>query len=412
MQYGLVGKKLAHSFSKELHNRLFDYQYDLVELSAEEFGEFMQKRDFKGINVTIPYKQDVIPYLDFVSKQAEAIGAVNTVVNKDGKLYGYNTDFAGMRALFEKNGIEINGKKVLILGSGGTSKTADYVAKSLGAAEIYRVSRTGRDGGITYEQAYENHTDAQIIINTTPCGMYPNAGERPIDISHFENLCGVVDAIYNPLRSQLVLDASARGIPACGGLYMLIAQGVFAAEHFLDIKTEKALIDDVFSQILLEKENLVLIGMPGSGKSTVGRILAEKLNMKYVDTDDLIKKSEGYKISEIFKRVGESGFRELEASAVADAAAKAHCVIATGGGAILKEKNISALKSNGRIYFLNRPLELIAATNDRPLSSNRADLEKRFRERYDIYCRVADKIIDNSADALSAANMIKEDFCL
>ncbi len=410
MQYGCIGEKLTHSFSRDIHSRLFDYDYELCEIPKGELRAFMLKKDFKAINVTIPYKQDVIPFLDFISDTAKAIGAVNTIVNRDGKLYGYNTDFAGMTALIEKQGIEIKSKKVLILGSGGTSKTALAVAESLGAREVYRVSRTLRDGCITYAQAKSTHSDAEIIINTTPCGMYPNIIGEPINIDDYPRLEGVVDAIYNPLCSNLVVKATAKGINATGGLYMLVAQGVFAAEHFLDTRIEKSEIDRVFSEIVAEKQNIVLTGMPSSGKTTIGKMLAQELQMEFVDTDCEIVKREGAEISKIFELVGESGFRNIEAAVIAEISARGHCVISTGGGAVLRQENIVALSGNGRIYFIDRPLEALTATDDRPLSSNIDDLKKRYHERYQIYRSTAHKIIKNNTTAKSAADKIKEDF--
>lgn len=410
MQYGCIGEKLTHSFSKDIHSRLFDYDYELCEIPRDKLKEFMLKRDFKAINVTIPYKQDVIPYLDFVSDTARSIGAVNTVVNRNGKLYGYNTDFAGMTALIKRQGIELSNKKVLILGSGGTSKTAFAVAQSMGAGVIYRVSRTIRDGCISYDEASRNHNDAQIIINTTPCGMYPNIFAQPIDIDDYPCLEGVMDAIYNPLCSNLVVAAKQRGINATGGLYMLVAQGVFAAEHFLDMQIEKSEIERVFGEIEAEKKNIVLTGMPSSGKTTIGEILAKELNMQFLDCDKEIVKRQGMEISQIFKLLGESGFRDIEAQVIAELSANQNCVISTGGGAVLRHENIILLKGNGRIYFIDRPLVDLTATDDRPLSSNAQDLKKRYEERYEIYCDTADKRIENISTALVAAQKIKEDF--
>lgn len=412
MEYGLIGEKLGHSFSKEVHNRLFDYNYTLKEISREDLGAFMTAREFRAINVTIPYKQDVMQYLYYVDDNATKIGAVNTVVNRGGKLYGYNTDFRGLLALIERNSIELENKKILILGSGGTSKTAFAVAEYKNAREIIRVSRTAREGSITYEEAYKHHSDAQIIINTTPCGMYPNIGESPIDIDRFNILEGVVDAIYNPLQTALVLAAKRRGIKAAGGLYMLIAQAAFAAELFLDIKLGSSKIDEVYSAIYHSKRNIVLIGMPGSGKTTVGKLLADSLGRKFIDTDEQIKSRERCEITDIFSRVGERGFRDIESQIIKQVSLVGGAVIATGGGAVLREENVDLLRGNSKIYFINRPIEQITATPDRPLSSNREALEERYRERYPIYCAAADIKIDNLSDAYTAAEKIKEDFAL
>ena len=272
MEYGLIGEKLGHSFSREIHNLLASYTYDLKELPKNELDTFMKSRNFKGVNVTIPYKESVIPYLDEIDEAAKAIGAVNTIVNREGRLIGYNTDFYGMRELLLSRSIRIEKRFVAVLGTGGTSKTACAVAKSLGASRIVRVSRNPHsDGDISYDELEAIKTDIQIIINTTPVGMYPNENCAPLDIDGFSALEGVVDAIYNPLRTKLISDARARQIRAAGGLYMLAAQAARAAELFtgdcnMMQKTEKA-----YCSILKNKQNIVLVGMPGSGKSTLGR---------------------------------------------------------------------------------------------------------------------------------------------
>lgn len=410
MEYGCIGEKLTHSFSKEIHALLFDYDYKIQEIPKGELDDFMTRRDFKAINVTIPYKQDVMPHLDYVSDVAEEIGAVNTIVNKDGKLYGYNTDFSGMTMLIEKNGVEITGKCVLVLGSGGTSKTAVAVAKSLGAALVVRVSRSAKENCITYDDAIKNYSHAEVIINTTPCGMYPNIIGEPIDINCFNNLEAVVDTIYNPLRSNLVIKAKNKGIKAVGGLYMLVAQAAIAAEKFVDKSVSQEKIDSVYCEIVKSKQNLVLVGMPSSGKTTIGKELALRLGMQFIDVDKEIETAEGTSIPQIFATVGESGFRDIESRVIAELSLKQNVVIATGGGAVLREKNVMLLKGNGKIYFIDRPLELLITTDDRPLSSNRDDLAKRYDERYDIYCNAADKKIINNGEINAVINAIKEDF--
>lgn len=390
MEYGCIGRKLTHSFSKIIHNELCDYDYRLVELEPDELDKFMTDKDFSAINVTIPYKQDVIPYLDFVDEDAKKIGAVNTIVNRNGFLYGYNTDFAGMTALMDKNGIDPKDKKVLILGSGGTSKTAFAVASAIGASEIYRVSRSGNDGAITYEDMYQNHTDAQIIINTTPCGMYPNIGVSAVDITKFDRLCGVVDAVYNPLCSELIVSAKARGIAAAGGLYMLVAQAVFAAEHFTGRRFDTDDIDRVFNGIMKDKQNVVLIGMPASGKSTLGKEIAKRLGREFIDSDAEIVKREGVSIPDIFERGGEKEFRKIESEVIHSICLEGGKVIATGGGAVLDPRNVSLLRQNGVLIFLNRPIEQIPATDDRPLSNDREKLLKLYEVRLPIYRAAAD----------------------
>lgn len=410
MEYGLIGEVLKHSFSKEIHSRLFDYDYELCEVKKDELDGFLKRRNFKAINVTIPYKQAVIPYLYDIDSAAEKIGAVNTVVNKDGRLYGYNTDFSGLKAMLVKNRMCLENKKVLILGSGGTSKTAFAVAENMGAKEIYLVSRFEKEGFITYGDAYENHFDADGIINTTPCGMFPKTGVSAVDIKNFKNLSFVCDVIYNPLCSKLVTDAKKFGINACGGLYMLVSQAAFAAEKFTGQTVAESKITEIFSEVKSEKENIVLIGMPGCGKTTVGKILSKKTGKKFVDTDKIIEEKAGVTISKFFKTHSEEDFRDLESAVTADISKEQGLIIATGGGAVLREENVDLLKENGRLCFIDRPLDKLIATDDRPLSSNRADLEKRYRERYGIYVSRADIKVDGSINPNSVAELILKEF--
>lgn len=409
MEYGCIGEKLKHSFSKEIHALLADYEYTIKEIPRDELHSFMVERNFRAINVTIPYKQEVIPYLDFVSEKAKEIGAVNTIVNKDGKLFGFNTDFYGMTDMINNAGIDIANKKVLVLGSGGTSLTANAVAKALGAKCILTVSRKGGEGLITYDEVYKNHTDAEVIINTTPVGMYPKLDAMPIDISAFSKLMGVVDAIYNPLRTKLVSEAKKRGIKATGGLYMLVAQAAKASEKFIDSEISHDTIGEVYKKVKSQKQNIVLIGMAGCGKTTIGKTLAQEIDAKFVDTDEEIIKRENTTITEIFGSKGEQYFRNVEAKVIEEISAFSGKVIATGGGAILDPKNIENLKQNGKLYFIDRPLESLVATADRPLSSNRADLEKRYYERYDKYTAAADVKIKATDDVESNAKLILDD---
>lgn len=405
MKYGLIGEKLGHSFSKVIHEKIADYTYELKEISKEDLDSFMRSRDFQSINVTIPYKEAVIPYLDYIDPFAEKIGAVNTIVNRDGKLYGYNTDFLGMKLMIEKNGFDFEGKKVLILGSGGTSKTSKAVSESLGASQIITV---GRSSQVNYGNVVELHSDADFIINTTPCGMYPNNGTFAIDPAVFPTLEGIIDAVYNPLKTTLIQKGEEMGVKGVTGLYMLVAQAVIAYEKFTgeSLDTEK-ITDEVYSQMLKEKQNIVLIGMPGSGKTTVGRLLAESLGRDFIDTDEVITAKHGV-ISDIFRDKGESCFRDMESEAVREVAQKSGVIISTGGGAILREENVKALRQNGVIFFLNRPLDDIMPTADRPLSSDREALEKRFNERYDKYKSACDFEIISDSTAEDATNKIKE----
>ena len=407
MKYACIGEHLRHSFSKEVHNALADYEYEIFEVAKNELDAFMKKRDFLGINVTIPYKEAVIPYLYEIDEAARAIGAVNTVVNKNGKLYGYNTDFYGMSELFRYNNISPSGKKAVILGSGGTAKTARAVLTALGASEIITVSRGEKEGAVSYETLYKSHTDAAIIVNTTPVGMFPNTEACPVDLSKFTRLSGVVDAVYNPLRTALVSEAIEKGITATGGLFMLVAQAVRASELFTGNTYKNGELQSVYKKILSEKENVVLVGMPSSGKSTVGKELSKILSRELYDSDTLITERYG-NISEIFARLGEGAFREYETEVIKELSAKTGVIIATGGGAVLRRENVEALKRNGKIFFLDRALENLIPTSDRPLSSSNEALKKRFEERYPIYKEISDFRIEVSGTPLSVSEKIKE----
>ena len=397
--YGLIGEHLPHSFSKTIHEKIGDYRYDLKELRPEELDAFMRRAAFKGINVTIPYKQAVIPYLDEISEQAEAIGAVNTVVNRGGKLYGYNTDYFGMKALLGHAGIDPKGKKALILGTGGTSRTALAVLTDMGASEVHKVSRSGRDGALTYEEAGRDHADAQVLINTTPCGMYPNLDDCPVDLSAFPDLAGVIDAVYNPLRTTLVLEADKRGIPAEGGLYMLVVQAVYAAELFTDRKIGNSVTESIYTEILNSKRNIVLTGMSRAGKTTVGALLAARLGREMMDTDQMIVGREQRAITDIFAAEGEAYFRDAESEMIGVLAPQNGLVIATGGGAVLRQKNVDALKKNGVIIFLDRPANQILPTDDRPLANTAEKVAALYEKRYPVYSAACDERVVNDRTA-------------
>ena len=393
MKYGLIGKKLGHSFSAELHRRIGGYDYELVELQEKDLDVFFAKRDFSAVNVTIPYKEAVLPYLDEIDPTAASIGTVNTVVNRQGKLVGYNTDFGGMMALIRRMKLDLYGKKVLILGTGGTAKTAYAVVRQLGAAEVLFVSRSGRSHALTYSEALIRHSDADVIINTTPVGMFPDLDSCPISLSAFTHLRGVLDVIYNPLQTRLILEARQRGIPSQSGLYMLVAQAALASELFTGNSVPAETVENVYTDILREKRNLVLIGMPGSGKTTVGKIAASKLGRKIVDLDEMIQNIAGKPIREIFAQDGKAAFRELEAQAVREIAGLTGLVIATGGGCILRPENVDRLRRNGLLFLLDRAVDQLLPTGDRPLADTARKLKQLYSQRMPLYRAAADQII-------------------
>ncbi|MBE6581996.1 MAG: shikimate dehydrogenase [Ruminococcaceae bacterium] len=408
MKYGLIGEKLTHSFSPEIHKKLGDYPYELVELNKEQIGAFMTEKDFSAINVTIPYKKEVIPYLDEISDEAKKIGAVNTVVNRNGKLYGYNTDYIGMSRLIMRvtDGKKLSGK-VLILGTGGTAVTAKVVAHDLGADEIITVSRTKTDETVTYTEAIELHTDASFIINCTPVGMYPNDFESPIDLTPFTQLSGVIDAIYNPLRTPLIRQAKKLCIPAEGGLYMLVSQAVAAYGYFFDTEAPTELCDRIYNEVLLEKENIVLVGMPSCGKSSIGKALSVTLRRHFYDSDEPIAEDANMSIPEIFLRYGETHFRYLETKSIKKLSSGIwNAVIATGGGAVIREENVDMLKANGRLIFIDRSLENLTPTPDRPLSGDIDSLRRRYEDRYPIYTSVCDDVVDGNGTVAEVASSI------
>ncbi|MBO5908027.1 MAG: shikimate dehydrogenase [Clostridia bacterium] len=406
-KYGCVGKKLTHSFSREIHSRLADYKYELIELDEEEMSSFFTEKKFEAVNVTIPYKQSVMSYLDVISEKAKKIGAVNTVVNKNGTLYGYNTDYYGIKALVERAGLDLSHRKVLILGSGGTSKTAREVSKDLGASEILIVSRKNKAEFITYEEAATVHSDAQIIINTTPVGMYPDCDSSPIDLSYFGELEGVIDVVCNPLSTNLILDARSRGIKAEGGLYMLVMQAAVAVEKFLGSEICAEKIEAVYRSVLEEKENIVLVGMPGSGKSTVGKLI-NLTGYTLVDTDAEIEARCGTSIKELISTKGEKYFRDLESEVIRDVSSRQSLIISTGGGAVLREENVTRLKHSGKIFFLDAPLSRLCATSDRPLSDTEDKLKCLYDERIDIYRAVSEVVVPDMTPEAEAEFILEK----
>ncbi|MDY3006386.1 shikimate kinase [Anaerococcus porci] len=389
-RYGLLGKKLGHSFSKIIHEKIGNYTYEYFEKDEDELSDFFQKRDFKAINVTIPYKNDVIKYLDVISDKAEKIGAVNTIVNIEGKLYGYNTDYEGFLYNLKKHKIDINGKKVLILGKGATSNTVKVVLEDLGAKKIVRLSRRFKP----FFKDVSNYIDYQIIINTTPVGMFPNNEKKlsDINVDDFKNLEAFVDCIYNPFMTNLSIDSKIRGITFTTGLDMLIAQGVRAAEYFLGKKIDDKKICQIRSSIFKEQMNIALIGMPGSGKTSIASILSKKLDRELIDIDCEFEKKYG-NIEDFFKRYGEDEFRIKESEILKEYGKKVGLVIACGGGVIKKGINYYYLKQNSFIVNIKRDLDKLAIEG-RPLSLEKR-IEDLYKERKDLYEKFEDVSVEN-----------------
>ncbi len=402
MKSGLLGRKLGHSYSPQIHGFMGQYSYDLFEKEPEDVGKFITHGDFTGINVTIPYKKDVIPYLDALSPTARKMGSVNTIVRReDGMLWGHNTDYFGFTSLVHRSGIAVNGRKVLVLGSGGTSNTAVKVLEDLGA----RVVIISRSGPNTYENLHL-HADASVIVNTTPVGMYPHTGAAPLDLHRFPKLAGVLDVIYNPARTQLLLDAEAMGLPCENGLWMLVAQAKEAAEYFGRQPLEDAIISSVHRKLSAQMQNIVLIGMPGCGKSTIATLLAEKLGRTAVDSDAVIEEMAGKPIPEIFAQDGEEVFRQWETQALTQLGKQSSLVIATGGGCVTKERNYPLLHQNGTIFYLVRDLEKLPV-DGRPLSQANT-LTDLYRVRKSLYEAFADCAIDqNGTPAETVAAIIR-----
>lgn len=389
IQYGLCGKTLRHSYSKIIHEYLGNSDYKLLSLERDELYELFESRNFKALNVTIPYKQDALKLCDFVSDEAKAIGSANTVVNKNGKLYGYNTDYFGFVYMLNRAGISLKNKKVVILGSGGTSLTARAVCRGEGAKEYVVVSRKG-------ENNYNNislHSDADILINTTPVGMYPDNGRCAVDLSAFSNLSGVVDVIYNPNKTALVLEAEKKNILATTGLPMLVAQAVRAHEYFFDTKMPDSVIEDVYYKCLMKTLNVVFVGMPGCGKTSVGKAYAQISGRSFLDTDIFVEQ-QGMPIPEIFEKYGEDNFRDKETAAIKMLTAMSEKVIATGGGAVKRKENIEMMKQNGVVVYLKRDIDKLS-TDGRPLSQGGDEkIKKLYEERHKLYENAADIVIE------------------
>jgi len=406
MRCGLIGEKLSHSYSPLIHQMLGDYSYELISLPSSALEAFFRDNDFHGFNVTIPYKKSVIPFCEKLHSSAERIGCVNTIVRcENGAYHGYNTDYSGFLYMCKRAGISFKGKKVMILGSGGTSLTASAAAAGEGSADIITVSRSG---SVNYENIHQCK-DVDIIINTTPVGMYPNNGESLIDLRDFPKCSGVIDVIYNPLKTRLILQAEAMGIPCSGGLPMLVAQAKYASEIFTGIESDDSKIEEALTKLRKSICNVVLIGMPGSGKTEVGKLVSESLGRELIDIDSEVIRKAGMSIPDIFAHKGESFFRKLEADAIAKTSKMSGKVIATGGGSVLLEENRLNLRQNGQVFFLKRSLDLLS-TEGRPLSKSPDALKEMYRTREPLYLSMCDAEIDSCGTLQQAADSLLEVF--
>ena len=392
-KFGLIGEKLPHSYSPLIHSKFGDYEYELCEVQEEELAALLGSEEYGGFNVTIPYKKKVKKYCDEISDTARRIGSINTIVRgSDGKLTGYNTDYDGFIYLLKAAGIEVRNMKCIVLGSGGASLTVQTVLADMGAAEIVVISRSG-------ENNYENihrHFDSEIIVNTTPVGMYPGNGSTPVNLDDFKNCRGVMDLIYNPNKTKLVLDAMAKSIPATGGLEMLVAQAKESSEFFQNKKIEDEEIENAIDEIRSETLNAILIGMPGAGKTLLGKEIASRMHRKFVDIDDMIEEHEGMSIPEIFEKKGESYFRKVETEMLEKACVETGLVIATGGGIVKKKINYNIIKQNGVVIWIKRDLDKLE-TDGRPLSQT-MPLDQMYEERKDAYSYWSDFFINNNEE--------------
>ena len=400
---GLIGEKLGHSFSPAIHGKLADYEYKLYELSTEQVGPFLEKKEYDGLNVTIPYKKTVIPYCDELTEAARSIGSVNTIVKRpDGTLLGHNTDYDGFLWLLKNAGADVKGKKAVVLGTGGASVTVQAALRDLGASPVVVISRSGEDN---YDNL-DRHADAKILVNATPVGMYPKAGVSPVDLSLFPALEGVFDVVYNPAKTQLLLEAEKRGIPCANGLGMLVAQAKAAAEYFDGRPIGDEAVYSIKTELERNTRNIMLIGMPGSGKSTVGAALAASLNRKLVDVDERIVELAGCSIPEIFARDGEEGFRRIEHQALCQVSQESGLVIATGGGVVTRQENFDPMRQNSLIVWLLRDLSLLPR-DGRPLSQTNS-LTEMFKVREPMYRAAADCIADNNGSVEDTVKQILE----
>ena len=403
--YGLLGRKLGHSYSPAIHAQLGDAAYRCIELEPDQLGEFLKRDDIGGLNVTIPYKRDVLPFCTWTSESVRQIGAANTLVKRDGKLYAYNTDKPGFMEMPRRSGISVEEAKVLVLGSGGASLAVKAGLSSMGAAQIITISRSG-------ENNYDNisrHYDADVIVNTTPVGMCPKCIQSPLSLQGFRNLRGVLDVVYNPARTGLMLQAEELGIPHASGLTMLVAQAIRSHEIFFDTEVPDEMTDSILRTLRSDSFNIILAGMPGCGKTTVAGELGRLTGREVIDMDEEVVKAAGKSIPDIFQDDGEKVFRDMESEQIARFGAMSGKILSLGGGAVLREENYAPLHQNGRIYFLQRDLSLLGM-DGRPLSKDAATLENMYKERLPRYQRFADAEVENSGTPEETARTILSDF--
>ncbi len=403
MKYCLIGEKLGHSYSVIIHEKR-GYDYILRPIERNALFNFC-KEDYDGFNITIPYKKDIMQWLDFISDDAKQIGAVNTVKRENGKLYGYNTDLGGLKYTFDRIGVSLKGQNVLVLGSGGASKVAVTLAKKEGAKSVNIVSRTGE---INYQNVYEKVPFATVIINTTPVGMFPNVDDSPISLDGFENLIAVVDAIYNPYQTKLLVQAQRKKLKFSNGLAMLVEQGLIAEDIWSNTTHTKQETEDIISYLVQKTMNVVLFGMPSCGKSTLGRLVSKKLNRQFVDTDELVKEKTGKTPAEIITESGEKVFRDIESDVIKSVASLSGKVISLGGGGVLRRENVDALKQNGIMVYVDRPLELLV-DEDRPLTQQKG-VQKLFEERKGKYESAKDICVTNNGNIENGVKEIIEKY--
>ena len=410
MRRGLIGEHLGHSYSQRIHETLGGYPYELIEVAPQDLDAWMKNKDFAALNVTIPYKKAVIPYLEELDERARRIGAVNTIVNDHGRLIGKNTDYYGCRFMLEQAGIEIQGRKVILLGNGGAAQAVQAVLEDLGAAAIVKVKRNPSPETLTYEEAYRDHSGAQVIVNTSPVGMFPAQEGIPVELDRFPQLESVADVIYNPHRTRLIVEAQKRGCRTATGLSMLTAQAAEAIEAFIGKPVAPKSILRMTAELAREKMNLVLIGMPGCGKSTIARKLAEISGRPAVDIDQRIVERIGMRIRDFFAQQGEARFRQIEAEILAEVALQTGQIIATGGGIVKDWENVRRLRQSGKVYFLDRSLDQLETDPSRPLSSSREALRQLYDQRIDLYRAACDQQIENNGSADQTARRLWQDW--